>query len=133
MPEILEVETARALLEARALHREIATVYAPDAWFLKRGLTRRGVRAALRGQSFIAARRRGKLILVDLSSAGSVPERPGSVLGLHLGMSGRVLVDDQAAGDPLLYASNRADAAYHRFGVTFADGGTMYLRDPRRL
>ena len=125
MPEILEVETARALLDARALDRKIDEVYAPDAWFLKRGLTPPAVRAALRGQSFVAARRRGKLILVDLSSGG--------VLGLHLGMSGRVLVDDEAAGDPLLYASNKPDSAWHRFGVTFADGGTMYLRDPRRL
>ena len=125
MPEILEVETARALLDARALDREIAVVHAPDAWFLKRGLTPRGVRAALKGQSFTRARRRGKLILVDVSS--------GAVLGLHLGMSGRVLVDDEAAGDPLLYASNKADPAWHRFGVSFADGGTMYLRDPRRL
>jgi formamidopyrimidine-DNA glycosylase len=133
VPEILEVETARALLDARALHREIATVYAPDAWFLKRGLTPRGVRAALRGQAFTAARRRGKLILVDFDEAGSVPERARGVLGLHLGMSGRVLVDDEAAGDPLLYASNKPDAAWHRFGVTFTDGGTMFLRDPRRL
>jgi formamidopyrimidine-DNA glycosylase len=82
-------------------------------------------RAVLTGQSFVAARRRGKLLLVDLDS--------GPVLGLHLGMSGRVLVDDEAAGDPLLYASNRPDPAWHRFGVTFADGGSMYLRDPRRL
>jgi formamidopyrimidine-DNA glycosylase len=133
VPEILEVETARALIDARALDREIAKVHAPDAWFLKRGLTPRAARSALTGQSFTAARRRGKLILVDLSSAGSVPERPGSVLGLHLGMSGRVLVDDEAAGDPLLYASNRPDPAWHRFGLTFADGGTMFLRDPRRL
>jgi len=125
VPEILEVETARALLEARALDREIAKVHAPDSWFLKRGLTPPGVRAALRGQSFTHARRRGKLILVDLSS--------GAVLGLHLGMSGRVLVDDEAAGDPLLYASNKADPAWHRFGVSFTDGGSMYLRDPRRL
>ncbi len=125
MPEILEVETARALIDARALDREIAEVHAPDAWFLKRGLTPPAVRAALKGQSFTHARRRGKLILVDLSS--------GAVLGLHLGMSGRVLVDDDAAGDPLLYASNKADPAWHRFGVGFADGGSMYLRDPRRL
>ena len=125
MPEMLEVETARALIEARALGRKIARVHAPDGWFLKRGLTPNGVRAALKGQSFVAARRRGKLILVDLSSGG--------VLGLHLGMSGRVLVDDEAAGDPLLYASNKPDTAWHRFGVTFTDGGSMYLRDPRRL
>jgi formamidopyrimidine-DNA glycosylase len=133
VPEILEVETARALLDARALDREITKVHAPDAWFLKRGLTPPAVRPALEGRSFEHVRRRGKLILVDLSSTGSVPERPGSVLGLHLGMSGRVLVDDEAAGDPLLYASNKADPAWHRFGVTFADGGSMYLRDPRRL
>src|SRR5258708_2278126 len=125
MPEILEVETARALLDAHALDREIAKVHAPDSWFLKRGLTPPAVRAALKGQSFTHARRRGKLILVDISS--------GAVLGLHLGMSGRVLVDDEAAGDPLLYASNKADPAWHRFGVSFADGGSMYLRDPRRL
>ena len=39
MPEILEAEQARALIEAKALDREIAKVHAPDAWFLKRGLT----------------------------------------------------------------------------------------------
>lgn len=127
------METARVLLDTRALHREITVVHAPDAWFLKRGLTPRAVRAALPGRSFTAARRRGKLLLVDLDGDGSAPARPGSVLGLHLGMSGRVLVDDEAAGDPLLFASNKADPAWHRFGVTFADGGTMFLRDPRRL
>jgi formamidopyrimidine-DNA glycosylase len=125
VPEILEVENARALIEARALHREIMTVHAPDAWFLKRGLTPRGARSALRGHSFTGARRRGKLLLNDLDS--------GAVLGMHLGMSGRVLVDDEAAGDPLLYASNKADPAWHRFGLSFADGGSLYLRDPRRL
>jgi formamidopyrimidine-DNA glycosylase len=125
VPEILEVENARSLLAARALHRRIATVHAPDAWFLKRGLTPSAARAALRGASFTEARRRGKLILVDLDT--------GRVLGLHLGMSGRAVVDGEAAGDPLLYASNRPDAAWHRFGLTFADGGTFFLRDPRRL
>jgi formamidopyrimidine-DNA glycosylase len=125
LPEILEAEAARALIGARALDREITTVHAPDAWFLKRGLTPRGVRAALRGQSFSDARRRGKLLLVDVST--------GATLGMHLGMSGRVLVDGEAAGDPLVYASNRADPAWHRFGVGFADGGTLSLRDPRRL
>ena len=47
-------------------------------------------------------------------------------------MSGRVLIDGEAAGDPLLYASNRPDSAWHRFGMSFADGGSLYLRDPRR-
>ncbi|HXY94917.1 MAG TPA: DNA-formamidopyrimidine glycosylase family protein, partial [Acidimicrobiia bacterium] len=125
VPEILEVESARALIEARALRRPIAHVHAPDAWFLKRGLTARAARTALRGHELVAARRRGKLILVDTDTGG--------VLGLHLGMSGRVLVDGEAAGDPLIYASNRAVAKWHRFGLGFRDGGSLYLRDPRRL
>jgi formamidopyrimidine-DNA glycosylase len=143
VPEILEVESARALIDTRALRRPIVKVHAPDAWFLKRGLTPRAVRAALTGTELTAARRRGKLMLVDFvrvgdtemadAGGGSVPERPGGVLGLHLGMSGRVLIDGEAAGDPLLYASNRPESAWHRFGLSFADGGSLYLRDPRRL
>jgi formamidopyrimidine-DNA glycosylase len=48
-------------------------------------------------------------------------------------MSGRVLVDGEEAGDPLVYASNRRVSKWHRFGVHFADGGSFMLRDPRRL
>jgi formamidopyrimidine-DNA glycosylase len=126
VPEILEVETARALIEERGLDREIRTVEAPDGWFLKRGLTPRAVKPALRGRSLVAARRRGKLMLVDSSD-------DGPTLGLHLGMSGRVVIDGEAAGDPLLYASNRENPAWHRFGLRFTDGGSLWLRDPRRL
>lgn len=126
MPEILEVETARMLIQQRALGREIGSVLAPDAWFLKRGLTARAVQAALAGRRLVDARRRGKLLLVDTSDHGPT-------LGLHLGMSGRVIVDGEAAGDPLLYASNRENPAWHRFGVGFVDGGALSLRDPRRL
>ena len=126
LPEILEVEKARALIEARALGREIATVQAPDAWFLKRGLTAEAAAAALPGHRFTSARRRGKLLLLDTDGNGPT-------LALHLGMSGRVVIDDEAAGDPLLYASNGDDPRWRRFGVTFADGGSLYLRDPRRL
>jgi formamidopyrimidine-DNA glycosylase len=127
MPEILEVEEARRLIEAKALGRAIAAVDAPDAWYLKRGLTPRAVRTTLPGHRFSAARRRGKLLLLD-TDGGS-----GPTLGLHLGMSGRILVDDEAAGDPLVYASNRDVDEWRRFGVSFEDGGRLALRDPRRL
>jgi formamidopyrimidine-DNA glycosylase len=126
VPEILETEKARELIGARALGREITTVHAPDAWFLKRGLTPGAARVALRGHQFVAARRRGKLLLIDT-------DEPGPTLALHLGMSGRVVIDGEAAGDPLLYAANGDNPAWLRFGVTFTDGGSMYLRDPRRL
>jgi formamidopyrimidine-DNA glycosylase len=130
VPEILEVEAARALIEAAALGRPIASVETPDAWYLKRGLTGRAARTALTGRSLVRARRRGKLLLLDTSGANGAS---GPVLGLHLGMSGRVLVDAAEAGDPLIYASNRDVATWRRFGLRFADGGRLALRDPRRL
>jgi formamidopyrimidine-DNA glycosylase len=48
-------------------------------------------------------------------------------------MTGRVLVDGAAAGEPLVYASNRELPAWHRFTIHFEDGGQLSLRDPRRL
>jgi formamidopyrimidine-DNA glycosylase len=126
VPELIEVEQARALIEAKALGREISRVHAPDTWFLKRGLTPRAVRKALPGRRLVTARRLGKQLLLDT-------DRDGPVLGMHLGMSGRVLIDDEAAGDPLVYASNREVDAWNRFALHFVDGGRLALRDPRRL
>jgi formamidopyrimidine-DNA glycosylase len=126
VPEIIEVEAARRVLAEHALGREIAKVYAPDTWFLKRGTTASALRHALVGNAFVAARRRGKQIVLDTRD-------PDVRLGVHLGMSGRVLVDGVEAGDPLVYASNRRVSKWHRFGVYFADGGSFMLRDPRRL
>jgi formamidopyrimidine-DNA glycosylase len=141
LPELLEAEQARALIEAHALDREIGAVDAPDAWYLKRGLTSRGAKRALKGRAIVGARRRGKQLLLDMSAsvrrpgtpAGREGDHDGPVLGLHLGMSGRVLIDGEAAGDPLVYASNREVTAWHRFTLRFADGGALAMRDPRRL
>ncbi|HEV2309447.1 MAG TPA: DNA-formamidopyrimidine glycosylase family protein, partial [Acidimicrobiia bacterium] len=132
MPEILEVEDTRRGVAAHALDRPIAGVDAPDAWYLKRGLTPAAIAAVLPGRHFEAARRHGKLLLLDTSPVpGSVDEGP--VLGLHLGMTGRILVDGDPTGDPLRYASNRDNPAWYRFSVRFADGGALVMLDPRRL
>jgi formamidopyrimidine-DNA glycosylase len=132
MPEMLEAEAARAFLEEHALGRKIVGVVADDAWYLKRGLTAEGAADALTGRKLTTARRTGKQLLVDTSGVGR-QRAPGPVLGLHLGMSGRVVVDGESAGDPLLYASNIENPAWLRFGVEFADGGSLFMRDPRRL
>lgn len=132
MPEGLEAEYARHLLEARALGRRVDFVEAPDAWFLKRGLTPEVLETVLPGRAFSAARRIGKLIILDTTGVGR-RRTPGPSVGLHLGMSGRLLLDDEAAGDPLLYASNRNVAAWIRVRFHFRDGGSLALRDPRRL
>ena len=132
MPELLEVESARQLIEAHALDRVVKSVVADDAWYLKRGLTAAALDAALPGRRFTAARRRGKFLLLD-SGPTARRKTPGPVLGLHLGMSGRVVIDGNEAGDPLLYTSNADRHDWYRFRVVFADGGSLALRDPRRL
>ena len=124
MPELPEVEAYRRLAH-RALGRRVSDVVAPDAWYLKGGLTAEAVQAALRGQQFAAARRIGKLLLLDTDA--------GSVLGLRFGMTGRLFVDGTAGVDALVYASNRALGTWDRFALRFDDGGDLVVRDPRRL
>jgi formamidopyrimidine-DNA glycosylase len=126
VPELPEVEAYRLLAEARALDRVIARVEAPDAWYLKRGLSPRGVAAALKGRRFTAADRRGKLLL--LATDGNGPN-----LGLRFGMSGRLIVDGHAGVDRLVYSPNGQVARWDRFTVRFGDGGDLRMRDPRRL
>lgn len=110
----------------RALDREVVAVHAPDAWYLKRGLTAPVVVAALTGRRLVAARRIGKEVLLDTSDEGPV-------LGLHFGMSGKLLVDGRAAIDKLEYVSGNERPAWDRFGLRFADGGDLVMRDARRL
>lgn len=123
MPEIIEVEMYRRLAEMAALDRPIASVRAPDSWYLKRGLSSLELDSLVPGRSVTAARRRGKLLLLDLSGGDLV-------LGLRFGMSGRLLVDGAAGIDRLWYSN--ADV-YDRFALLFADGGSLVMSDPRRL
>lgn len=125
MPELPEVEAYRALAQA-ALHRPVVSVDAPDAWFLKGGIDEAAVEGALADRTFTAARRRGKLLLLDTSHGGPV-------LGLRFGMTGRLLVDGTPGVDALLYSSARELSAWDRFAVRFSDGGDLRVRDPRRL
>jgi formamidopyrimidine-DNA glycosylase len=70
------------------------------------------IREALVGHKVIGADRVGTQLLL---------ETDGPVLGMHLGMSGSVWFHD----DPVL--------RFKRFALTFTDGTTMFLNDPRRL
>ena len=107
--------------------RTAAKVVAPDAWFLKRGLTPRAVKAAITGRRFTDVRRIGKLLVLE-TDGGQGPN-----LGLRFGMSGRLVVDGRASIDDFVYASNRPVANWDRFVVKFEDGGDLRMRDPRRL
>jgi formamidopyrimidine-DNA glycosylase len=125
VPELIEVEAYRQLAE-QALERKIAEIIAPDAWWLKGGLSAEVLSDALVGRHFLAARRTGKRLMLDTSDEGPI-------LGLKFGMTGRLLVDGRLGVDKLEYSSNREVAAWDRLVVCFADGGDLRVRDPRRL
>ena len=124
MPEGVEIEFYRRAAEA-TVGRLIAAVDAPDAWFLKDGTTAEAVTAACVGQTIVSARRRGKLLILDLDS--------GERLGLRFGMTGRLVVDGNAAIAYLEYTTRRNDPKWIRFGLVFDDGGYLVINDPRRL
>ncbi|HEX6236775.1 MAG TPA: DNA-formamidopyrimidine glycosylase family protein [Acidimicrobiales bacterium] len=123
MPELIEVETYRRHAEA-AVGRTVACVEAPDAWFLK-GTTAGELEAVLPGRRIEAARRRGKLLVLDLDD--------GTRLGLRFGMTGRLLVAGSASIDRLEYSSGRNEPRWDRFTLHLDDGTDLRIRDPRRL
>lgn len=79
------------------------------------------------GSRVTGTRRLGKLLMLDLGDGTEV------TLGLRFGMSGRLVVDGDAAIDELLYTTVRPDPAYRRFGLGFDGGGSLEMIDPRRL
>jgi formamidopyrimidine-DNA glycosylase len=137
VPELPEVESARATIERAALHRAIADVDDTDTWECRPHAPGE-IRAALVGRSLTAACRQGKALWCETSGTDGTT---GPVLGLHLGMSGRILVTDAVGaltegGDRV--AGNVAEQAdrkpeWNRFTITFVDGGTLRLFDKRRL
>jgi formamidopyrimidine-DNA glycosylase len=137
VPELPEVETARSLFADQALHRRIVDVDDSDS-YVTRPHFPGGLRSALTGRSLTAAHRRGKTIWLETSPAGDAAAPGGPELGIHLGMSGRVVVtgpDGTVAerGDPHRYDTRPRKAEWSRFTLTFADGGSLVLFDPRRL
>ena len=111
MPELPEVERARQTLES-ALGRRIVAVDDRDT-YVSRPHSPGEISDALIGHAFATAERRGKFMWLETDD--------GPVLGLHLGMSGRILVDPEDT------------TRWDRFTVEFEVGGRLVLRDTRRL
>jgi len=121
VPELVEVELSRRLAE-RLIGRTIASVEVldPHASIGDPGQ----FAAVLGGATFAAPRRIGKLLLLDTDRA---------TLGMHFGMTGRVVVDGRPALDRLLYSSATLEVRWIRFVIGLSDGGRVELHDPRRL
>src|SRR3954468_13736807 len=113
MPELPEAERARLQIE-QVLGREIVAVDDRDA-YVSRPHAPGEIAAALTGRRLTAAHRRGKFLWAETDGDG--PD-----LGLHLGMAGRIVVDEPAGPNN-----------WDRFVLEFADGGRLALRDKRRL
>src|SRR5829696_7951613 len=113
MPELPEVERARALIESRALGRRVASADDRDTWVCRPHAPGE-IASAIEGATLVSAHRQGKAMWVELDG--------GPPLGLHLGMTGRIAIDEDGA-----------QRAWDRFTIRFEDGGTLALRDKRRL
>jgi formamidopyrimidine-DNA glycosylase len=132
MPELPEVESARAVIERHGLRRRIADVDDSDA-FVCRPHARGEIRHALLGGEFVAAMRRGKSMWCQTG-----PATDAVTLGIHLGMSGKIVIADADGtevdgGDYWERGRQPGDYRWARFTVTFDDGGRLILVDPRRL
>ncbi len=136
MPELPEVESARSVIERAALGRRIVAVDDTDS-FVCRPHPPGQIRDALIGRRLTVAHRRGKSMWCDTSPVGR-SRAAGPSLGIHLGMSGKIVVAS-AAGDEIdggdYWEGRRAPGDYRwsRFTLVFADGGRLMLVDPRRL
>ncbi len=128
MPELPEVESARAVIERQGLRRTIVDVDDTDDYVCRPH--RPGeIRDALLGGELLAARRQGKSLWCETDRI---------TLGIHLGMSGKIIIADQDGtevdgGDYWEGRRQPGDYRWSRFVLTFADGGRLMLVDPRRL
>jgi len=144
VPELPEVESARAVIERSALRRTIADVDDTDTYECRPHHPGE-IKSALVGRHLVSANRRGKTMWCETSEVDGSRDG-GPRLGVHLGMSGRIFVrppqqsdtheqDEQEGGD---YAGTQPAAAnrkelWYRFTLWFEDGGSMRLFDKRRL
>ncbi len=123
MPEGIEIEMYRCAAEV-TVGRMIDAVAVTDPTYPRHGVSPGAVADAARGARVCSVRRVGKLLLVDTDAV---------TLGLRFGMTGRVIVDDIAPIERLEYASGRDEPAWDRVTIDFAGGGSIRVRDQRRL
>lgn len=136
MPELPEVESARSVIECAALGRRIVAVDDTDG-YVCRPHPPGQIRAALLSRCLTSAHRQGKAMWCCSSSLVR-QQTAGPALGIHLGMSGKIVIagpdgTEIDGGDYWERGRAPGDYRWSRFSLTFADGGMLMLIDPRRL
>jgi formamidopyrimidine-DNA glycosylase len=132
MPELPEVESARAVIERNGLRRRIVDVDDSDTYVCRPHVPGE-IRHALLGGELTAAMRQGKSMWCQADISSEVV-----MLGIHLGMSGKIVIADADGsevdgGDYWEGRRRPGDYRWARFTMTFDDGGRLMLVDPRRL
>ena len=119
MPEVLEVELTRRAAGA-LVGRRFVVVERTDTLVVGAGVDGAVVDATIEGLD-----RRGKVLAVLTD---------GPSIGLHFGMTGRLLLDDApVALERLAYGSLDDDTRWDRWVVRLEDGSRLRFHDPRRL
>ncbi|HEU4538452.1 MAG TPA: DNA-formamidopyrimidine glycosylase family protein, partial [Polyangiaceae bacterium] len=116
MPELAEVEHARRLWNVALGDRVREVLVRSPAARVLRGVDPEALGAALTGQPLVASEAKGKQLAFRFGRGG------GAWLGLHLGMSGRLLVE------PPDY-----DPTRHDHLVLRQAGRALVFRDPRHF
>jgi formamidopyrimidine-DNA glycosylase len=122
VPEVLEVETYRQLAE-RVVGATILRGWA-DAYAAKKLSSPSAWARVVKGLTITGTSRRGKLMLLETS---------GVTLGMRFGMTGVLLIDEDAAIGGLFYGPHTYKEEWIRAGLEFGDGRKLILHDPRRL
>ena len=124
MPEGIEVEYYRQTA-LRALNRRINAIETIDHKYLSDTCSPADFRDLLIGNYFTKAGRKGKLLILSVSNECE--------LGLRFGMTGRLLIDGSSPIKVLEYSSSKDNSNWVRLSIKFQDGGSLSIKDPRRL
>ena len=128
MPELIEA-AAYARTAGRAVGATIVEVMLADPSWVRGGLSGDDLASALVGTEVVEVGRLGKVVLLGTD---------GPTVALRFGMTGRLLWDDDAPIDELVYGPKRSEEAWVRFALSLQHPGEevahrLAVEDARRL
>ncbi|MEO8211967.1 MAG: bifunctional DNA-formamidopyrimidine glycosylase/DNA-(apurinic or apyrimidinic site) lyase [Myxococcales bacterium] len=124
MPELPEVETIARDLVASVVGAQVREVWGSGLPLrLARPVDLPAIRAVARGRRIVDVRRKAKYLLIEFEPGPGRARalRPGLVI--HLGMSGRLLVEPAGQARPV----------HTHLAFQLTDGRELRFRDPRRF